>query len=90
MKLTEADKWSIKSLVIVIITFIIIIIFGILLSLLFSCNSNPYEQYNCPCKIIDRKITKYGKTVTITNQDSMEYPILSDSLFEKDFGYIIK
>lgn len=72
---------------------IITIIIGLitLLLLLTSCNTNPYKQYNCnPCKIVEIKITKYGKTVIIINQDSIEYPLISDSLYEKGVGYIIK
>lgn len=73
----------------------IIIVLGIMVFILeiclISCQSNPYKQYNCnPCKIVEIKITKYGKTVIIINQDSIEYPLISDSLYEKGVGYIIK
>lgn len=70
--------------------FIIGIFVGIVLAFLTSCQTNPYKQYNCPCKVIDKKITPYGKTVIIINKDSIEYPLISDSLYKKGVGYIIK
>lgn len=73
------------------IRIIIVLVTLAIIGFLTSCNPNPYEQYNCnPCKIVEIKITKYGKTVIIINQDSIEYPLISDSLYEKGVGYVIK